>query len=62
MRNGLDSINLDCAKGLAQRDQLYQKRMKLEAVISQLIRQNRTWTDWECRKKEYEMTMIMIMI
>lgn len=33
MRNRLDSINLDCEKELAQRDHLYQKRMKLEAYV-----------------------------
>ena len=36
MRNRLDSINLDCEKELAQRDQIYQKRMKLEAGVRQL--------------------------
>ena len=35
MRNRLDSTNLDCEKELAQRDQLYQKRMKLQASVRQ---------------------------
>ena len=33
MLKRLDSIRLDCEKELAQRDQLYQKRMKLEAAV-----------------------------
>jgi hypothetical protein len=33
MLKRLDSIHLDCEKELAQRDQLYQKRMKLEAAV-----------------------------
>ena len=33
MRKRLDSIHLDCEKELAQRDQLYQKRMKIEATV-----------------------------
>src|SRR6185437_3909897 len=33
MRNMLDSINLYCERELAQRDQLYQKRMKTEAGV-----------------------------
>ena len=33
MLKRLDSIRLDCEKELAQRDQLYQKRMKLEATV-----------------------------
>jgi hypothetical protein len=33
MRKRLDSIRLDCEKELAQRDQLYQKRTKLEAAV-----------------------------
>ena len=33
MLKRLDSIHLDCEKELAQRDQLYQKRMKLEAPV-----------------------------
>ena len=33
MLKRLDSIHLDCEKELAQRDQLYQKRMKLEATV-----------------------------
>src|SRR3954463_8748998 len=40
MRNRLDSINLDCEKELAQRDQLYQKRMKLEAGVRQFQNNN----------------------
>ncbi len=40
MRNRLDSINLDCEKELAQRDQLYQKRMKLEAGVRQFENNN----------------------
>ena len=35
MRKRLDSLNLDCEKELAQRDQLYQKRMKLQASVRQ---------------------------
>jgi predicted XRE-type DNA-binding protein len=35
MRQRLDSLNLDCEKELAQRDQLYQKRMKLQATVRQ---------------------------
>ena len=35
MRKRLDSLNLDCEKELAQRDQLYQKRMKLQAGVRQ---------------------------
>ena len=33
MLKRLDSIRLDCEKELAQRDQLYQKNMKLEAAV-----------------------------
>jgi hypothetical protein len=33
MLKRLDSIHLDCEKELAQRDQLYQKRMKIEAIV-----------------------------
>jgi hypothetical protein len=33
MRNRLDSIDLDCERELAQRDQLYQKRMKLQSLV-----------------------------
>ena len=33
MLKRLDSIHLDCEKELAQRDQLYQKRMKIEAAV-----------------------------
>ena len=33
MLKRLDSIRLDCEKELAQRDQLYQKNMKLEAIV-----------------------------
>jgi hypothetical protein len=33
MLKRLDSIHLDCEKELAQRDQLYQKRMKIEATV-----------------------------
>jgi hypothetical protein len=33
MLKRLDSIRLDCEKELAQRDQLYQKRMKIEAAV-----------------------------
>ena len=33
MLKRLDSIHLDCEKQLAQRDQLYQKRMKIEATV-----------------------------
>ena len=40
MRQRLDSINLDCEKELAQRDQLYQKRMKLEASVRQFQNNN----------------------
>jgi len=40
MRNRLDSLNLDCEKELAQRDQLYQKRMKLEACLRQFQNNN----------------------
>jgi hypothetical protein len=35
MRQRLDSLNLDLEKELAQRDQLYQKRMKLQASVRQ---------------------------
>src|SRR2546421_7764068 len=40
MRKRLDSIHLDCEKELAQRDQLYQKRMKLEAAVRQFENNN----------------------
>jgi hypothetical protein len=40
MRDRLDCINLDCEKELAQRDQLYQKRMKLEAGVRQFQNNN----------------------
>jgi hypothetical protein len=40
MRNWLDSINLDCEKELAQRDQLYQERMKLQASVRQFQNNN----------------------
>ena len=33
MLKRLDSIHLDCEKELAQRDQLYQKRMKIESAV-----------------------------
>jgi len=35
MRNRLDFLNLDRERELAQRDQLYQKRMKLQAGVRQ---------------------------
>jgi len=35
MRKRLDSLNLDCERELAQRDQLYQKRMKPQAGVRQ---------------------------
>ena len=35
MRQRLDSLDLDWEKELAQRDQLYQKRMKLQAGVRQ---------------------------
>jgi hypothetical protein len=40
MRKRLDSLNLDCEKELAQRDQLYQKRMKLEVSVRQFQNNN----------------------
>src|ERR1041385_287954 len=40
MRKRLDSLNLDCERELAQRDQLYQKRMKLQAGVRQLDRKS----------------------
>jgi chromosome segregation ATPase len=40
MRNRLDFLNLDCERELAQRDQLYQKRMKLEASVRQFQNNN----------------------
>jgi hypothetical protein len=40
MRNRLDTFNLDCRRELAQRDQLYQKRMELEAGIRQFQNNN----------------------
>lgn len=33
MRQRLESLNLDCERELAQRDQLYQKRMKLQSLV-----------------------------
>ena len=44
MHNRLDSINLDCEKKLAQRDQLYQKRMKLEAGVRHFENNNEGYT------------------
>ena len=44
MRKRLDSINLDCEKELAQRDQLYQKRMKLEASVRHFQNNNEEYT------------------
>src|ERR1051325_10307439 len=40
MSKRLDSLNLDCEKELAQRDQLYQKRMKLEVSVRQFQNNN----------------------
>jgi 4-alpha-glucanotransferase len=40
MLTRLDSICLDCEKETAQRDQLYQKRMKQEAVVRQFENSN----------------------
>jgi hypothetical protein len=38
------SIHLDCEKELAQRDQLYQKRMKIEAAVRQFQNNNEEYT------------------
>jgi len=43
MLKRLDSIRLECEKELAQRDQLYQKRMKLEAAVRQFQNSNEVY-------------------
>jgi hypothetical protein len=40
MHKRLDSINLDCQKELAQRDQLYQKRLNPQAAVIQFQNNN----------------------
>ena len=40
MRKRLNSLNLDCEKELEQRDNLYQKRMKIEAGVRQFQNNN----------------------
>ena len=44
MRQRLDSLNLDCEKELAQRDQLYQKRMKLQDLLRHFENNNEEYT------------------
>jgi chromosome segregation ATPase len=45
MRNRLDSINLDCEKELAERDQLYQKRMKLQDLVRRFENNNEEYVN-----------------
>ena len=44
MRQRLDSLHLDREKELAQRDQLYQKRMKIEAGVRRFENNNEEYT------------------
>jgi chromosome segregation ATPase len=44
MRQRLDSLNLDCEKELAQRDQLCQKRMKLQDLLRHFENNNEEYT------------------
>ena len=44
MRDRLDCINLDCEKELTQRDNLYQKRMKLQDLLRRFENNNEEYT------------------
>jgi hypothetical protein len=54
MRKRLDSLNLDCERELAQRDQLYQKRMKIEAGVRHFENNNEYLKIKQTVKQEVE--------